>query len=342
MRVTLGGTILSRSVQWLINDVLMVIFFFVVGLEIRREINQGVLSTWRGAALPVAAAFGGMVIPALIYLAIAGQPTTRVGWGIPTATDIAFAIGILTLLGKRVPAALRVLLLALAVIDDLGAIVIIALFYSSAITWSGLLLAALAFAAVLAMRRGGVNAPLLYVIPGLIAWLGVYKSGVHPTIAGVAMGLLTPVTSNDDTPSPADRLLEALHPWVAFGIMPLFAFANAGITIDTAPIDATSRGVALAVALGLVVGKPVGILLLSSVSLRMGWASLPNNLRPRHLVVLSIVAGIGFTMALFVAQLAFSDEALLAAAKLGILVASTLAATISVLVGRVLLTNDRN
>lgn len=288
-----GDATISRSAQWLINDGLMVLFFFVVGLELRREIKRGVLSTWRGAALPVAAAFGGMLMPALIYLMIAGNSTTRAGWGIPTATDIAFALGMLTVLGKRVPTALRVLLLALAVIDDLGAIVIIALFYSGPI---------------------------------------------HPAIAGVALGMLTPVTSNDGKPSPADRLLESLHPWVAFGIMPLFAFANAGLAIDAAPLDATSWRVAFAVTLGLVVGKPIGVLVLSGFALRVGWASLPSGLRPRHLVVLGIVAGIGFTMALFVAQLAFSDTKLLAAAKLGILIASAVAAALSLLIGRHLLT----
>lgn len=338
LRVDLGSTAISRTVQWLINDGLMVIFFFVVGLEIRREMKQGVLSTWRGAALPVAAAFGGMLVPALFYLAVAGQPSTRSGWGISTATDIAFAIGVLALLGKRVPNALRMLLLALAVIDDLGAILIIALFYSSAITWWGLLLAGMAFATVLAMQRLRVHAPLLYVIPGIVAWLGIYKAGIHPTIAGVALGLLTPMTAlDDDVPSPVDHLLESLHPWVAFGIMPLFAFANAGVAIDAAPLDATSSRVVLAIALGLVIGKPTGVLLLSTLVLRMGWATLPTSLRYKHLVVLGIVAGIGFTMALFVAQLAFTDETLLAAAKLGVLIASAFAAMSSLLIGRLLL-----
>jgi NhaA family Na+:H+ antiporter len=321
----------------------MVIFFFVVGLEIRRETKQGVLSTWRGAALPTAAALGGMLMPAVLYLSLAGQPSTRSGWAIPTATDIAFAIGIVTLLGKRVPSALRVLLLALAVIDDLGAIVIIALFYSSTINPLGLLLAAGALATVLGMQRWAIRSPWLYVIPGIVVWLGIYNAGIHPTIAGVALGLLTPVTSAaDGTPSPTDRLIDALHPYVAFAIMPLFALVNAGVAIGGAPLDATSSRVVLAIVVGLVLGKPIGVLLASALTLKLGLATLPSSLQTRHLCLLGVVAGIGFTMALFVAQLSFSDATQLAAAKLGILIASALAAVLSVIVGRLLFTRDRN
>jgi NhaA family Na+:H+ antiporter len=341
--VSFGGFTVARSAQWLINDGLMVIFFFVVGLEIRRETKQGVLSTWRGAALPTAAALGGMLMPAVLYLSLAGQPSTRSGWAIPTATDIAFAIGIVTLLGKRVPSALRVLLLALAVIDDLGAIVIIALFYSSTINPLGLLLAAGALATVLGMQRWAIRSPWLYVIPGIVVWLGIYNAGIHPTIAGVALGLLTPVTSAaDGTPSPTDRLIDALHPYVAFAIMPLFALVNAGVAIGGAPLDATSSRVVLAIVVGLVLGKPIGVLLASALTLKLGLATLPSSLQTRHLCLLGVVAGIGFTMALFVAQLSFSDATQLAAAKLGILIASALAAVLSVIVGRLLFTRDRN
>ncbi len=189
----LGPFAIERDLEWVVNDGLMVVFFFVVGLEIRREIHQGELSEWRRAVLPVAAALGGMIAPALLFLGIAGAPATRSGWGIPMATDIAFAVGILTLLGRRVPVALRVLLLALAVIDDLGAIVVIAVFYSSDLTLSGLAVAALGVLGILAMQRLGVRAKLLYVAPGVVVWAGVYAAGVHPTIAGVLIGLLTPV-----------------------------------------------------------------------------------------------------------------------------------------------------
>jgi NhaA family Na+:H+ antiporter len=238
---------------------------------------------------------------------------------------------------------LRVLLLALAVIDDLGAIVTITLFYSSTIAWSGLVLVALALASVLVMQRSGVRAPLLYVIPGLVAWLGVYSAGIHPTIAGVALGLLTPISSpKEGVPSPAHHLVAALHPWVAFAIMPLFAFANAGVAFGGTPPDESSLHVVLATCLGLVVGKPVGVLLFSALALQLRLATLPSGLQWKHLAVLGIVAGIGFTMALFIAQLAFTDETLLRAAKVGVLIASASAALLSMLLGRLLLPSNRD
>jgi len=367
-----------RPLEWFINDGLMVIFFFVVGLEIRREIYCGELSEWRRAALPAAAALGGMLAPAAIYLLLAGAPSTRSGWGVPMATDIAFAVGILALLGKRVPAALRVLLLALAVIDDLGAIVVIAIFYSSGVTLSGLLAAALGFGGILALQRLGVRVKLAYVVPALVAWAGTYAAGIHPTIAGVIVGFLTPVrawlgpdgfltgvqkeiellsevpersrsthdvaetlrhvaVARREALSPAESLIETLHPWVAYAIMPIFALANAGVSLSGAELDGTSWGVLVAVALGLMIGKPVGVLMASWLSLRLSIALLPAGLTYRHLVVLGIVAGVGFTMALFVAQLAFSDVRLLAAAKLGVLAASGAAGLAAILLGRVLL-----
>jgi NhaA family Na+:H+ antiporter len=294
------------------------------------------------------------------------------------ATDIAFAIGILTLLGKRVPAALRVLLLALAVIDDLGAIVVIAAFYSSGTELFGLLVAAGGFGSILALQRFGVRAKVVYVIPSLVAWGGVYAAGVHPTIAGVIVGLLTPVRAwlgpegfsagmrrelarleqgsptavpshaldealqhvdmaRREATSPADGLIRALHPWVAFVIMPVFALANSGVTVSLEALDPASWRVIGGVAVGLLLGKPIGVLLASQLMLRSGIATLPRGIRPPHLVVLGVVAGIGFTMALFVAQLAFVDPALLGAAKLGILAASGGAAVISLALGHLLL-----
>lgn len=373
-----GGFAFERPLDWVVNDGLMVIFFFVVGLEIRREIHHGELSEWRRAALPAAAALGGMLVPAGLYLAFAAAPATRMGWGVPMATDIAFAVGILTLLGKRVPAALRVLLLALAVIDDLGAIVVIAVFYSSGISLTALLVAALAFAGVFTMQWLGVRAKLAYILPAAVAWGGIYAAGIHPTIAGVIVGLITPVRAwlgpdgfivdvrkeleqlDQATPnalsshelaqtlrhvnvarreamSPAESLIEMLHPWVAFGIMPVFALANAGVSLAGGPLDAASWTVLWAVALGLVVGKPVGVLVASWLVLRFRLATLPAGIGVRHLVVLGIVAGVGFTMALFIAQLAFTDERLLAAAKLGVLVASGAAAVLGLILGRLLL-----
>jgi NhaA family Na+:H+ antiporter len=368
----------ERSLEWVVNDGLMVIFFFVVGMEIRREIHHGELSEWRRAALPAAAALGGMLAPAALYLAFAGGAETRSGWGVPMATDIAFAVGILTLLGKRVPAALRVLLLALAVIDDLGAIVVIALFYSSGVALSGLGVAALGFAGVFAMQRLGVRTKLAYVVPSVVAWAGIYAAGIHPTIAGVIVGLVTPVrawlgpdgfivgvrkeldqlalaapstlSSHDlgetlrhvdvarrEAMSPAESLIGTLHPWVAFGIMPVFALANAGVAISGGSLDAASWSVVTAVAVGLIVGKPLGVLFASWLTLRLGIGILPQGMTTRHLLVLGVVAGVGFTMALFIAQLAFTDVRLLAAAKLGVLAASCGAAILGLVLGRVLL-----
>jgi NhaA family Na+:H+ antiporter len=376
--IRVGSFHFERELEWVVNDGLMVIFFFVVGLEIRRELHHGELSEWRRAALPAAAALGGMLAPALVYLSLAGAPETHSGWGVPMATDIAFAVGILTLLGKRVPAALRVLLLALAVIDDLGAIVVIAIFYSSGISASGLSVAALGFGGVFAMQRLGVRTKLAYVVPSVVAWAGIYAAGIHPTIAGVIVGLITPVTAwlgpdgfvvgarqeleqlAQGTPnelsshelagtlhkidvarreamSPAESLIEALHPWVAFGIMPLFALANAGVAVSAESLDATSWSVVTAVAAGLVLGKPVGILLSVWLTRRLGIGVLPKGMTWRHVVVLGVVAGVGFTMALFIAQLAFSDADLLAAAKLGVLGASGGAALLGLVLGRILL-----
>jgi Na+:H+ antiporter, NhaA family len=376
--VRFGNFTFERTLEWFVNDGLMVIFFFVVGMEIRREIHHGELSEWRRAALPAAAALGGMIAPACLYLVFAGASSTRSGWGVPMATDIAFAVGILTLLGKRVPAALRVLLLALAVIDDLGAIVVIAIFYSSGISLTGLLVAAAGFGGVFAMQRIGVRAKLAYVVPAVVAWAGIYAAGVHPTIAGVIVGLVTPVrawlgpdgfiagvrkelehlsqaapsalsshelaetlrhvdVARREAMSPAESLIEMLHPWVAFGIMPVFALANAGVSLAGGPLDAASWSVVTAVAVGLIVGKPVGVLLASWLTLRFRIGTLPAGMGLRHLVVLGVVAGVGFTMALFVAQLAFTDPRLLSAAKLGVLVASGGAAVLGLVLGRLLL-----
>lgn len=368
-----GQLVFERPLEWVVNDGLMAIFFFLVGLEIRREVHCGELSEWRRAALPAAAALGGMLAPAVIYLALAGQADTRSGWGVPMATDIAFAVGVLTLLGRRVPPALRVLLLALAVIDDLGAIVVIAIFYSAGLLWSGLLVAAAAIGAILLMQRSGVRTKALYVAPAIVAWAGVYAAGIHPTIAGVMVGLITPVRAwlgpdgfvagmrheidvlqgaapsalsgslrqvdlaRREALSPAESLIRTLHPWVAFGIMPVFALANAGVSLEGVSFDATSWRVATSVAIGLVVGKPLGILVVCWVTVRLGIGRLPVGVTARHLVVLGVVAGVGFTMALFIAQLAFGDQRLLAAAKMGILAASGGAGILALLLGRLLL-----
>jgi NhaA family Na+:H+ antiporter len=370
-----GDFAFERPLEWFVNDGLMVIFFFVVGLEIRRELAHGELSEVKRALLPAGAALGGMLAPALIYLMCAGGAATRSGWGVPTATDIAFAVGVLALLGKRVPPALRVLLLTLAVIDDLGAIIVIGVFYSSGIALSGLGVALAGVATIFLMQRLGVRSRVAYLAPGVVVWAGVAASGVHPTIAGVIVGLVTPVqawlgpggflvsmqrelealtaTPHDghelaerlkhialvrrEAQSPAEGLIEALHPWVAFGIMPLFALANAGVVVSGFDLTPEATRASVGVVLGLVIGKPLGVLVACAVLLKLRVASLPAGLSWRHLGVLGAVAGIGFTMALFVAQLAFSDAALLAAAKLGILCATALASILGLALGRALL-----
>lgn len=280
--------------------------------------------------LPAAAALGGMLAPAVIYLCLASNPDTRAGWGVPMATDIAFAVGILTLLGRRVPPALRVLLLALAVIDDLGAILVIAIFYSAGVSFAGLGIAAAAFAAIFGMQRLGVRRKLAYVPPAVLAWYGIYLSGVHPTIAGVLVGLVTPIDAGAE-------LIETLHPWVAYAIMPIFALANAGVALGGVIFDGPSLRVIAGSAAGLVIGKPLGICLIIWITLRVGLGTLPIGLSRRHVTVLGLVAGVGFTMALFVAQLGFSDPGLLAAAKLGVLGASVVAALLALIVGRIVL-----
>ncbi len=376
--VRIGGFAFERSLAWVVNDGLMVVFFFVVGMEIRGEIHHGELSDWKRAALPAAAALGGMLVPAALYLAFARAPAIRSGWGVPMATDIAFAVGILTLLGKRVPAALRALLLAVAVIDDLGAILVIAIFYSSGISLFGLAVATLGIAGVFVMQRFGVRTKLAYVAPALVAWAGIYAAGVHPTVAGVIVGLATPVRSwlgpegflvavreeldrlahspphalsshelaerlrhvdraRREATSPAESLIDTLHPWVAFGIMPIFALANAGVAVSGGSLDSAALRVAIAVTAGLMVGKPVGIMIASWLTLRLGIGTLPVGMSMRHVAVLGVVAGVGFTMALFIAQLAFTETRLLAAAKLGVLVASGGAAILALILGRLLL-----
>ncbi len=371
----IGELSVVHPAHFWINDGLMTIFFFVVGLEIRREIHGGELSTPKRAALPAAAALGGMITPALLYLLVSmKQPEVRSGWGIPMATDIAFAVGVLALLGKRVPPAVRVLLLALAIIDDIGGILVIAMFYSGPIVTSGLWLALGGVLGILVLQRIGVRRALIYLLPGGVVWLGLLRSGIHPTIGGVIVGLLTPARTwfgasglvetartaaarveNDEklvaeearrielarreAVAPAERLQATLHPWVAFGIMPLFALANAGVTLDASA--ASPSAVSMGIVVGLVVGKPIGIVAFSMLAVRAGIASLPRAVGLRELLVVGVVAGVGFTMAIFVAALAFTQELHLAQAKTGILLASSIAMVLGLAIGRVLLSKTR-
>jgi NhaA family Na+:H+ antiporter len=334
-----GGFAFERNVGFLVDDILMVVFFFVVGLEIKREVRAGELSEIRKAALPAFAAVGGMLAPAGIYLLFnAGTPAVA-GWGIPMATDIAFAVGILALLGKRVPPPLRLLLLALAVIDDLGAIVVIAFFYSSGVSVGGLAIAAGGVLLIFLMQKLGIRSPWAYVPAGVVIWAGTYAGGVHPTIAGVLIGLCTPTrtwTGREAEP-PVERLQRSLHGWVAFAIMPVFALANAGVSLDAARLSGGGTKVLIGVIVGLIVGKPVGIVILSWLAVRSGLAELPSGVRWSGVLVVGLVAGIGFTMALFIATLAFPPGPLIEVAKLGILTASLVAGAIGLTVGRFLL-----
>jgi NhaA family Na+:H+ antiporter len=357
--IEVGGLKLEGELgHFLVNDVLMAVFFFVVGLEIKRELVAGELKDPRKAALPVAAALGGMIAPALVYYALQrGQPGER-GWGVPMATDIAFVVGVMALLGPRVPAGLKVMLLSLAIADDIGAVTVIAVFYSTGLSWEMLGLAAAAFALTHALDRAGVRSVPVYVVVGAAAWLPMLKSGVHPTIASVVLGLMTPSSAwvgpaafrrtvadvlariDDErvevegperellafaareSVSPLERLEVRLHPWVGFVIMPLFALANAGVAVRP---ELLVSPVALAVAAGLFLGKPAGVVLFSLLAVRSGVARLPDGVSWVMVLGGGFLAGIGFTMSLFVAGLALEGD-LLAAGKVGTLCGSAASA----------------
>lgn len=318
---------LNLSLQHWINDGLMAIFFFVVGLEIKRELAIGELSTFKKASLPVAAALGGMVMPALIYFYF-NQGTSHVnGWAIPMATDIAFALGVLMIFGSRIPLSLKVFLLALAIVDDLGAVLVIALFYTEEIKLLGLTIAIVAFLFVLVSRYFKFKSYFLYTVLGLIAWVGFLYSGVHATIAGVILGLLTPFSFAESknslsSYSPIDELIHILHPWVSYIIMPIFALANAGISLSGIQMsEVIESKIAIGVILGLIIGKPIGILLFSYLMTLFGLARLPQDLKWRHIFGVSCLAGIGFTMSIFITDLALPAEKTLYS-KIGILIAS--------------------
>jgi NhaA family Na+:H+ antiporter len=333
--VQVGALALDKPLLLWINDGLMAIFFFLVGLELKREIVEGRLSSVAEAVLPIIAAIGGMLVPALIYIALnLDDPVALRGWAIPAATDIAFAVGVLALLGSRVPVALKVFLLALAIIDDLGAIVIIALFYTSDLSVPVLAIAAVATAFLWYLNRRGVSNTAAYVAVGLVVWVCVLKSGVHATLAGVVVALFIPLRTNDGTEqSPLKRVEHGLAPWVAFGVIPIFAFANAGVSLGNISIDDLFGGVPLGIALGLFVGKQVGVMAFVFAAVRFGFARLPRDVSWMQIYGVAILAGIGFTMSLFIGTLAFSDPSNAAAVRIGVLAGSV----ISALVGYVLL-----
>ncbi|WP_192821824.1 Na+/H+ antiporter NhaA [Rufibacter sp. LB8] len=304
-----------------VNDGLMAIFFLLVGLEIKREMVEGELSSFRKAALPVFAAMGGMFIPAGIYALVNAGTDTASGWGIPMATDIAFAIGLLSLLGSRVPIGLKVFLTALAIVDDLGAIAVIAFFYSSGIQVSNLLYALGIFLGLLVLNRLGVKSLIFYLVPGFFIWYFIHHSGVHATIAGVLTALAIPTTP-DATESPLEKLEHALTKPVNFLIMPIFALANTNIRFEEGMVEGIFNPLGLGVILGLCVGKPVGILLSSWLAVKLKISVLPQGVNWPMVVGLGLLAGIGFTMSIFIALLSFSDPAYHTEAKFCILVAS--------------------
>ena len=335
LSIGIGDASIDLSLQHWVNDGLMTIFFFVVGLEIKREVVRGELRDPRTASLPALAAIGGMILPAVIYLAFNFGGDGARGWAIPAATDIAFAVGVLAILGPRVPRQLKLFVLTLAIVDDIGAILVIAVFYSSGVEAIWLVGAAGAIGLIFLMQRAGIAAPVWYVVPGLALWVTGYESGVHATIAGVILGLLTPagLIGGQTSAKPViERLEHSLHPWSSFLIVPLFALANAGIVIDRATIDAAvSSPITWGIVCGLVLGKTLGISFATALGRRLRAGRLPDNVDMAHVVGGGAVAGIGFTVALFVADLAFTgsrfDEAVMGILA-GSLISSILGAMI--------------
>jgi len=368
-RIGVGRAELSLSLEHWVNDGLMVLFFFLVGMEIKHELVHGELSSRERAMLPVFGALGGMLAPAALYAAVAGGGPAASGWGVPMATDIAFAVAALAVLGARVPPGLKVFLLALAIVDDLGSIAVIAVFYAAKLSLGALAAAGLGLTVVYAANRAGVRSYAVYWALGGAIWLAMLTSGIHPTVAGVLLGFLTPATAfapgegfarrgqelaldllerlARDEPaepgrviadlaslrreaiSPLEQLTGWLHPWVAFAVMPLFALANAGVPLDLGSLrDPAALRVTVAVAVGLVIGKPLGIASFAWASVRLGLARLPTGVTWPAILGAGALGGIGFTMAIFITTLAFQDASFVAASKVGVLLASALAAAI--------------
>jgi len=337
VEVRIGALHLDKHLYHWINDGLMAIFFLLIGLEVKREILQGHLSSIGQIALPGLAAIGGMLMPALIYLAFnLDQPIAANGWAIPTATDIAFALAILSLRGKRVPISLKIFLMALAIIDDLGAVIIIALFYTNDLSMLSIAIACTALAVLMTFNLLGVSKKAAYFIVGTILWVSVLKSGVHATLAGVALAFTIPLHAQDECGQPVSPLKEiehGLHFWVAFLILPLFAFVNAGVDITGISLDQMSGSVPLGIMLGLFLGKQLGVFSFSWLAIRLKLAHLPAGSNWLQLYGVSVLTGIGFTMSLFISSLAFEDSSLFQYTdKLAILLASFISGTVGYLI----------
>ena len=317
--VQFGGLEIAKPLALWINDGLMAIFFFLIGLEVKRELLEGQLSSIDQASLPAIAAIGGMAIPALIFVYFNwNMPENINGWAIPAATDIAFALGVLALLGKHAPVSLKILLLAIAIIDDIGAILIIALFYTSEVSSLSLLLAGGGTILLLAMNRLGVVRTAPYILVGAFLWICVLKSGVHATLAGVIAALAIPLNAKDGS-SPLKHLEHILHPWTAFLILPLFAFANAGVSLAGLGLDDLMAPLALGIAAGLVIGKQIGVFGFMFLATRAGLAKRPDGVSWLQLYGLACLTGIGFTMSLFIGNLAFIDAEQIESVKLGVI-----------------------
>ncbi|SEI06997.1 Na+/H+ antiporter NhaA [Pseudomonas asplenii] len=326
-----GALKIAKPLLLWINDGLMALFFLLIGLEVKREVLEGHLSKPSQVILPGAAAIGGMLVPALVYWILnRDDPTALGGWAIPMATDIAFALGVLALLGKRVPVSLKLFLMTLAIIDDLGAIIVIAMFYSGELSGLSLLLAGACLLALIAMNRLGVIKLAPYLIVGLILWVCVLKSGVHATLAGVTLAFCIPLRTKNAEPSPLLSLEHALHPWVAYGILPLFAFANAGVSLTGVTLESFTHHVPLGIAAGLLIGKTVGVFGLTWLAIKVGMATLPQGANWGQVFGVAILCGIGFTMSLFVGSLAFvaGSSDYVGMDRMGILTGSILAALI--------------
>jgi NhaA family Na+:H+ antiporter len=336
-KIQLGDFKLDKPLLLWINDLLMAIFFLLVGLEIKREVVMGELSQRDKIALPAIAAIGGMVVPAAIYAALNwNDPVGIRGWAIPSATDIAFALGVLSLFGPRVPLGLKVFLMTLAVLDDLMAIIVIALFYTSELSVTAFAFAGVAVAVLFVLNRFGVMSIAAYILVGIVLWVCVLKSGVHATLAGVVTALFIPARDPNDPDHPPLRVLEhALHPWVAYGILPIFAFANAGVSLEGLSFADLLEPIPLGIVLGLFIGKQIGVFVFTWLTVKTGLASLPTGVTFRQVYGASIICGIGFTMSLFIGMLAFEGAGAghsIATDRLGILTGSLLSAVVGYVV----------
>ncbi len=325
-----GSIDLNYSVEFWINDGLMVIFFLLVGLEIERELYVGELSELKNAMLPVFAAAGGMLVPALLHFSFNAGTDTQSGIGIPMATDIAFALGVLSLLGSRIPVSVKIFLTALAIIDDLGAIIIIALFYTKGFSFTYFILSVTVFLLLLLIRKLNVMKLIYYIIPGILMWYFMLKSGVHPTITGVLLAFAIPF-KNKNGESPSVKLEHSLIKPVSFLILPLFALANTGIIFSDGWYSGIFSNNSLGIITGLVIGKPAGILLFSFLAIRTGLGNLPSDIDFRHITGAGILAGIGFTMSIFITLLAFTDAEVMVNSKIAVLLASLISGTVGFL-----------